>query len=303
MDNELEQRIYDAAPVFFRNRTLPATQTCMCWGIECGDGWYGPLLQFAKEAEVINGLLKPYNSCVVADQVKSKWADICVYWHMATLDETANVELDDAAQETVRVIDRLFEKAVEKLGEECERTCEICGKKGNYYEDIITCGSWLTRKCRACAQKIERDRGQVMFFRDGFNFLSPYFEGPVKCGTDAYGCFLGMYYSQLCPEHRVIFHNMKNPREVQSIAFDMGICRQDDEAVEVMRRILPYKFHDEKLNSLFYGTKGLDLVFSNQIHENFWGSCICKECQDKEHHNHYGKLLMELRDGNRKEEK
>lgn len=307
MDNqELEEKLYAKAPVFFRDRTLPATQTCMCWGIECGDGWYGPLEKFVTKVEDVNRLLIPYNRCVVADQIKSKWADICVYWHMALYDEhaeTALPELDGEKQSIVSTLESLVDIAVEKLGEECERTCEICGRKGDYYEDIITCGSWLTRKCRACAQKAERERGQVLFFRDGFNFLSPYFEGPVKCGMDSYGCFMGMYYSQLCPEHRVIFHSMKNPREVQSIAFDMGLCRQDDKAVETMRKILPYKFHDEKLNSLFIGTSGLDLVFSNQIHENFWGSCICNDCKDKEHHNHYGRLLMELRDGAKKEEK
>ena len=300
MDNqELEEKLYAKAPVFFRNRNMPATQTCMCWGIECGDGWYAPLEKFVTQVEDVNRLLIPYNMCVVADQIKSKWADICVYWHTAVYDEAAENALpglDEKAQSIVSTLESLVEYAVQNLGDECERTCELCGKRSDYTDEIITCGSWLTRKCTACAQKREREAGKVMFFRDGFAFLSPYTQGQIRYGGDHYGCFMGLYYSQLCPDKRVIFRPMKDPREVQTIAFDLGLCRQDDEAISVMRKVLPFKFDHEKERMELTMTRDLDLMYSNQIHENFWGSCICNDCKDKEHHNHYGKLLMELRE-------
>ena len=142
-----------------------------------------------------------------------------------------------------------------------------------------------------------------MFFRDGFGFLNPYTSGQVSYGSSNYGCFMGLYYSELHPEHRVIFKCLKDPREVQTIAFDMGLCEQTDRAIDVMRRVLPSKFGHESERMDLLSTNGLDLCFSNSRHENFWGSCICNECKDKEHHNHYGKLLMELRDsiGSKKE--
>lgn len=297
MEDSLQQKIFDAAPVFFRNKDLPCTKTCMCWGIECGDGWYEPLLEFAKRAEVINELLKPYGCCIVADQIKSKWADIRVYWSLVNLDGSLHEELNEHDEFVVKTIDRLFEYAVDNLGLECERTCELCGSREDYNNDILTCGSWLTHQCRSCAQKREREKGSVMFFRDGFNFLNPFCDGTVKYGNGIYGCFMGLYYSQLCPEHKVIFGKLKSSLEVQEIAFNMGLCREDDEAIEVMKRILPCKFEDSKNHALFFSTSGLNLVYSNQVHENFWGSCICNECKDKEHFNHYGRLLMELRDG------
>lgn len=307
MENqELEKKLYEKAPIFFRNRTLPATQTCMCWGIECGDGWYGPLEKFVTKVENVNRLLMPYNRCIVADQIKSKWADICVYWHMALYDEhaeTALPELDEEKQSIVSTLESLVDIAVENLGEECERTCELCGRRGELKTDIVTCGSWLTRKCLPCAQARERESGRVMFFRDGFGFLNPYTSGQVSYGSSNYGCFMGLYYSELHPEHRVIFKCLKDPREVQTIAFDMGLCEQTDRAIDVMRRVLPSKFGHESERMDLLSTNGLDLCFSNSRHENFWGSCICNECKDKEHHNHYGKLLMELRDsiGSKKE--
>lgn len=40
MSPELEAKLYKKYPKIFAQRHLPATQTCMVWGIETQDGWY-----------------------------------------------------------------------------------------------------------------------------------------------------------------------------------------------------------------------------------------------------------------------
>ena len=40
MKKELQQKLYDKYPKIFRQKDLPMTQTCMCWGLNIGDGWY-----------------------------------------------------------------------------------------------------------------------------------------------------------------------------------------------------------------------------------------------------------------------
>lgn len=40
MSPELEKKLFEKYPKIFRQHTLPMSQTCMCWGIETGDGWY-----------------------------------------------------------------------------------------------------------------------------------------------------------------------------------------------------------------------------------------------------------------------
>ena len=40
MRDELEKKLFDAYPKIFRQKDLDMKQTCMFWGIECGDGWY-----------------------------------------------------------------------------------------------------------------------------------------------------------------------------------------------------------------------------------------------------------------------
>ena len=40
MRKELDEELCRKYPRIFRDRHAPMTQTAMCWGFECGDGWY-----------------------------------------------------------------------------------------------------------------------------------------------------------------------------------------------------------------------------------------------------------------------
>lgn len=40
MSPELQNKLYEKYPKLFAQRNLPMSLTAMCWGFECGDGWY-----------------------------------------------------------------------------------------------------------------------------------------------------------------------------------------------------------------------------------------------------------------------
>ena len=40
MKAELQNKLFEKYPKIFGQKDLPMTQTAMCWGIDCGDGWY-----------------------------------------------------------------------------------------------------------------------------------------------------------------------------------------------------------------------------------------------------------------------
>ena len=40
MNQELTNKLFEKYPKIFRQKDLSMKETCMCWGIECGDGWY-----------------------------------------------------------------------------------------------------------------------------------------------------------------------------------------------------------------------------------------------------------------------
>lgn len=68
-------------PLLYRQRKLPMTQTCMCWGIECGEGWYAPLLDLSQSLEAINVVVgRKWGFRIEAEQVKQKWGTLRFYW-------------------------------------------------------------------------------------------------------------------------------------------------------------------------------------------------------------------------------
>lgn len=40
MRKELQDKLFNDYPKIFKQKDLSMQGTCMCWGIECGDGWY-----------------------------------------------------------------------------------------------------------------------------------------------------------------------------------------------------------------------------------------------------------------------
>ena len=40
MRKELDEKLCEKYPLIFKNRHADMTETAMCWGFECGDGWF-----------------------------------------------------------------------------------------------------------------------------------------------------------------------------------------------------------------------------------------------------------------------
>ena len=94
MTKELEDKLFNKYPEIFKQRHLSSRDTCMCWGITCGDGWYDIIDRLCKvisdRVNIINSkesqdkrvYLVPYNrkklSCEAA-QVKQKYGGLRFY--------------------------------------------------------------------------------------------------------------------------------------------------------------------------------------------------------------------------------
>jgi predicted NAD-dependent protein-ADP-ribosyltransferase YbiA (DUF1768 family) len=295
MNSELERKIYDADPVFFRQKDMDMTQTCMCWGIECGDGWFEPIFEFVQKVRILNDCLSTMNMCIVASQIKSKWADFTCYWNMDVLDKGKNVELSEQQQATIDLFHSIMGDIVWGCKEKCAHTCEICGKHSIWNDEVYACGSWLTIKCLDCAQKKQREEGKITNFREGFKFLSPFAEEPIVVEGACFPTVIGAYYTVLHPEWHDVFVEMKSPSEVQAVAVSKGLCQDDEKAFKAMEKVLRIRYADGKSRERLLSTKNLDIVQSNHHHENKWGACWCGECEGKGE-NQYGRLLMKIRD-------
>ena len=295
MNEQFEKEIYGIDPVFFRQKDLDMAQTCMCWGIECGDGWRKPITEFVRKVKILNGILAPSNMCIVASQIKSKWAEFTCYWNMDVLDGSKDGEITDAEHGVVDTVYGLMDDAVDGCVAKCSHTCELCGKESMFEDEVFACGSWLTVKCVECAQKQQREAGRVTNFKDGFMFLSPFAREAVVVDGERYRTPIAAYYGTLHPEHRGIFLELASPSEAQSIASNMGLCRDDDDAFDAMRKVLEARYSSSRAGEKLLSTDGLEIASLNCNHENKWGSCWCSGCGDKGE-NRYGKMLMEIRE-------
>jgi hypothetical protein len=74
MKEELQSKLYADFPELFKEKDLPMTETCMCWGIECGDGW---------EPVIRNACRALNRSCELARRKKSfpREDEIIVWFH------------------------------------------------------------------------------------------------------------------------------------------------------------------------------------------------------------------------------
>ena len=92
MKKELQNKLYKNYPRIFRQKDLASTETAMCWGIACGDGWYHIIDELSAtiqdRVEWLNGegqhsyreLPEDHKHVSVeATQVKEKWGSLRFY--------------------------------------------------------------------------------------------------------------------------------------------------------------------------------------------------------------------------------
>lgn len=58
MNKELDTKLMKRFPFLYRERFLPMSTTCMCWGFACGDGWFSILWQLSLAIEEELGITK-----------------------------------------------------------------------------------------------------------------------------------------------------------------------------------------------------------------------------------------------------
>lgn len=108
----LTEKLYTAFPRLYRGRYKSMYESSMCWGFECGDGWYQLLYDLSQE------LSNYLAECPTVDfevvQVKSKFG--VLRFHLDCPDAAA-AEMIERARLRASV------------------TCELTGKPGQRYVD------------------------------------------------------------------------------------------------------------------------------------------------------------------------
>jgi len=125
MKQELEKQLIIKYPTIFKQTSLPPEQSCMFFGLECGDGWYGILDFLCKRLTQMD----KENSCC-ATQVKEKFGGLRFYVSNATEEQWSLI------QEIELLSYYICEKCGMSIGvKQTERwissLCEKCMKEHN----------------------------------------------------------------------------------------------------------------------------------------------------------------------------
>ena len=133
MDKKLQDKLFKRYPKIFVQRKLPMTQTCMCWGIECGNGWYWLIDKLCDSIQSYIDHNDKGNQ-LEATQVKEKYGSLRFY---------TNGE-SDIIHGMIWLAERMS-----------EYICEECGST----EDVQQTEGWIVSLCPEHMKAYKKKRG------------------------------------------------------------------------------------------------------------------------------------------------
>jgi len=183
MKQELQDKLYKKCPKLFSQKDLPKTQTCMCWGISTGDGWYDLIdnvCEWIQNHTRWNPHLFPP---IEFTQVKEKFGQLRIYFQQTPVsrEEFSQYKKDKDIRLYIPKPKNIFLKVfrtiwkvdeykmwLEKCREGYEEIsgvisfaehlsatiCDRCGSKGE-----IRRYGWVFTLCDTCAANHRKERG------------------------------------------------------------------------------------------------------------------------------------------------
>jgi len=123
---ELQQKLFEKYPKIFKQKDLSIKESCMPWGISCGDGWYDlidslcDLLQWDID--------KNKEPQIEATQVKEKYGTLHFYTDRETEKQGGYINFAEYFSANI---------------------CENCGSTKN----VKATNGWISYLCEDCMKK------------------------------------------------------------------------------------------------------------------------------------------------------
>jgi len=135
MKPKLDKKLVKDFPKIFVNRYGDLHETAMCWGFDCGDGWYWLINALCSQLQWDTD--KNGQPQVVASQVKEKYGTLRFYVESSNEHQNAMISLAESMSA--------------KICEECGST-EFVKTRGKY---------WMTTLCNTCHADREKTKCQT----------------------------------------------------------------------------------------------------------------------------------------------
>ena len=155
MKQELDKLLCEKYPKMMVNRNKNMQETCMCWGFECGDGWYN----------ILDQLMGNIQHHIDWKEKQRKWA---IEWNKEHPDElravpdvVPQVTLDQVKEKfgTLRFYysggDDYISGMVSLAESMTGVTCEECSAPAETHGP-----GWIRTICKLCEEKREAERAE-----------------------------------------------------------------------------------------------------------------------------------------------
>jgi hypothetical protein len=141
MNEKLEKELVVKYPKILQDYKGDMKQTCMCWGLECDDGWYDLLDKCMSKLQYFCDICSEKSGKevqVIATQIKEKFGTLRFYIKTHGANDIENKIIDDI---------------IDKAESDSAHICEITGKDAN----VCHRGGWY----KTLSYKEARERGFV----------------------------------------------------------------------------------------------------------------------------------------------
>jgi hypothetical protein len=130
MKKELDEKLCAKYPKIFVNRHGKKTETAMCWGFACGDGWYWLIDKLCSNLQWDTDKNNSHDQYpqVVASQVKEKFGTLRFYVESATSEQFSVIGFAESLSSDI---------------------CEDCGTT----ENMGRTQGWLRNICYDCSKE------------------------------------------------------------------------------------------------------------------------------------------------------
>jgi len=160
MNKVLQNKLFEKYPEIFAQKDLDKTQTLMCWGIACGDGWYNIIDTLCENLQ--NYCDAPHKDIVSYQRWLEKakededelWAKTCeerLEKAIQTADSRPQVQAVQVKEKygTLRFYTNHYDEIINAMINFAETmsgcTCEKCGAPGKPSKS-----GWIKVQCSRC---------------------------------------------------------------------------------------------------------------------------------------------------------
>lgn len=137
MDKNLELELVKKYPKILKDYGGDKRETCMHWGIDCGNGWYKLLDKLMAKLQLISDFT---GIQVIANQIKEKFGTLCFYYSLDHSDNSVNKD---------HIVSDIISNIVSAAERKSSRTCEVTGEHG----EMCVKGFWYKVLSREQAKK------------------------------------------------------------------------------------------------------------------------------------------------------